>query len=576
MSRHLHLFVVLVILLADGFLASGANASTGGPQVPTDSPLYLLTYDHGGLVLWGRDHFVKYLHSAVDWLDRYPSFKIGLDNEAYTYDKLAEQDPTVIEEIRGYLSKYKGRFGIGTCTYGQPLSVFINEESNIRQIEYALAADRKYFGVAPDVYLMSEHAMHAQIPQILKGFGFHGAIMRTHFMMYGYNPVFDVPIGWWVGLDGSRVPTIPTYKGEGAQFGKTTVDNWILTRYPSPDAQKSPADFRKEFGRIQPLLASRADDAGLRKEDLVKECEGKPGFKWVLLDDILPLFPAPQEELRTASNDFIVRMPWGYCGNEIWNQSRRAEVGVLTAERIAALATLAGEDGGEAELDKAWKNLLVGQHHDIQICGLLPDARKFLSESIRVSQDVITKSLQHVGSRMVSGGFPQVVIFNPVSWRRQTWMEVPVAFERGYAKNLEVRHEGKVVPAAILSADSYSDGSLQEIKLAVLADLDGLSVGTFELRPATTHSVTPSERSAMHIESENLALTTPFWEVRFHPDGGLSSIKDRRSGQVFLRPQATSGLFSGKIDGQDMVSKGHWSLETAHAGGLGPSPDKPA
>ena len=152
-----------------------------------------------------------------------------------------------------------------------------------------MAADRKYFGVAPDVYLMSEHAMHAQIPQLLKDFGFRGAIMRTHYMMYGYNPVFDVPIGWWVGLDGSRVATIPTYKGEGAQFGRTTVDNWILTRYPAKDAPRSPADFRREFRRIQPLLASRADDAGLRKEDLVKECEGKPGFKWILLEELLSL-----------------------------------------------------------------------------------------------------------------------------------------------------------------------------------------------------------------------------------------------------------------------------------------------
>jgi hypothetical protein len=155
-----------------------AGGSGASPESVSDDTPYMLTYDHGGLVLWGRDHFVKYLHSAVDWLDRYPSFKIGLDNEAYTYDKLAEQDPAVLEEIRGILRKYQGRFGIGTCTYGQPLSVFVNEESNIRQIEYALAADRKYFGIAPDVYLMSEHAMHAQMPQILKGSP-STAIMRT-------------------------------------------------------------------------------------------------------------------------------------------------------------------------------------------------------------------------------------------------------------------------------------------------------------------------------------------------------------------------------------------------------------
>jgi hypothetical protein len=167
---------------------------------------------------------------------------------------------------------------------------------------------------------MSEHAMHAQMPQLLKGFGFRGAIMRTHYMMYGYNPCFDVPIGWWIGLDGSRVATVPTYKGEGAQFGKTTVDNWILTRYPSKDAPKSPADFRREFRRIQPLLASRADDAGLRKEELVKECEGKPGFR--ILRNTAPCFLLHRK--RLSHNGFVSVYPGAIAA--MIGMSRRAGV----------------------------------------------------------------------------------------------------------------------------------------------------------------------------------------------------------------------------------------------------------
>jgi len=167
---------------------------------------------------------------------------------------------------------------------------------------------------------------------------------------------------------------------------------------------------------------------------------------------------------------------------------------------------------------------------------------------------------------MASGGFPQVVIFNPVSWRRQSWIEVPVAFEKGFAKGLEVRREGKIVPSVILSMDSYSDGNLREVKLAILADLDGLSVGAFELRPTNSGSAVEGA-GAIQVDSRSPALTTPFWEVRFHTDGGLSSLKDRRTGTEFLRPQTTSGLFAGKIDGQDMISKGHWSLEAARAGG---------
>ena len=127
--------------------ATAATALAGQQQ---SSPLYLLTYDHGGLVLWGTDHFAERLRDAVSWLERYPGFKIGLDNEAYTYDFLAAKDPELLAEIRRTLQKYSGRFGIGSCTYGQPLSTFINEESNIRQIYYALDADQRHFGRTPE------------------------------------------------------------------------------------------------------------------------------------------------------------------------------------------------------------------------------------------------------------------------------------------------------------------------------------------------------------------------------------------------------------------------------------------
>jgi len=556
------LFVSAVLLLCLSTAETYAGKDDKSLNAPSDSsPLFLLTYDHGGLVLWGDDHFVRHLRSAVEWLDRYPSFKIGLDNEAYTYDQLARTSPEVLQEIRKYLKKYAGRFGIGTCTYGQPLSVFINEESNIRQIGYALAADRKHFGCAPGVYLMSEHAMHSQIPQILEGFGFTGAIMRTHYMMYGYNPTFDAAIGWWVGLDGSRIPTIPTYKGQGAQFGRTTVDNWILTRYPGSNAPKSPADFRREFAHIHPLLATRADDASLRREELVNEYEGKAGYKWMLLEEIFPTFPAPKKQLKTIPNDFTVRMPWGYCGNEIWNESRRAEVAILTAERLAAIAFLTGDSDYQAELDRAWKNLLVAQHHDIQICGLLPDARRFLTESKNVSEIVTNASLRRIASQMSGGDNPQVVVFNPVSWCRKGWFEVSVSLPRGYAKDLQVLHGERIIPSAIPAADLHSDGSLRDIKLALSTDLPGLGVASYRLLPA--QNTTSSEDKKLLVDSQNLTITTPFWEVRFNPRGGISSIKDKRTGKEFLKTEKRSAFFAARIDGKDAESKGLWALERA-------------
>ncbi|UCD50268.1 MAG: hypothetical protein JSW27_22410 [Phycisphaerales bacterium] len=561
------LSVAVVIGLAD-LARARTEPGAGDSPVPGDAkpgPLYMLTYDHGGLVLWGRDHFAEHLRSAIGWLDRYPSFKIGLDNEAYTYDQLAREKPELLAEIRRYLNDYDGRFGIGTCTYGQPLSAFIDEESNIRQIGLALEADRKHLGCAPTVYVMSEHAMHSQIPQILNGFGFTGAIMRTHYMMYGYNPTFEAALGWWIGIDGSRIPTIPTYKGQGAQFGRTTVDNWILTRYPGSNAPQSPADFRQEFAHIQPLLATRADDAGLRREELVKEYEGRPGYQWMLLEEIFPAFPAPEKELRTKPNDFVVRMPWGYCGNEIWNESRRAEVAVRTAETLAALELLAGGADRQNDLEQAWKDLLIAQHHDIQICGLLADARKFLPASIDRSESVREASLRYLASQMKAGQTTQIAVFNPLSWQRREWVTVPVSLPRGFAKALCVHRGEATVASAILSADLYSDGSLREVKLALYADLPALSVVAYGLAPQQQQqAATGPDR--VTVDTENLTIRTPQYAVHFDPNGGIRSIKDAGTGWALLRRRGERGLFAGKINGRDVESKGLWALDHAPGG----------
>jgi alpha-mannosidase len=90
------------------------------------------------------------------------------------------------------------------------------------------------------------------------------------------------------------------------------------------------------------------------------------------LDELLYIYPEPMVDIYTKPNDFIVRMPWGYCSNEIWNLSRHAERLVLTAERVVAIAHIKGGPDFKQELDRAWQDLLVAQHHDVQIVGCSP------------------------------------------------------------------------------------------------------------------------------------------------------------------------------------------------------------
>jgi len=572
--------VKFVKILLSAFSAIALAVVAAVAQPTTNSPLYLLTYDHGGVILWGTDHFAERLRNAIAWLDRYPDFKIGLENEAYAYDYMAEHDPALLDELRRYLSKYKGRFGIGTCTYGQPLSTFINEESNIRQIVYALKTDQRLLGCRPTIYLMSEHAMHGQMPQILNSLGFEGAILRTHFMMYGFNPTFDLPIGWWIGLDGSRIPAIPTYPGEGAAFGRTTVDNWFLTRFPGPEATFSPEDYCKQFSQIRPLLASRADDSGLRQEELVRRYAGNTNYQWVLLDDLPSVFHKPAAEMKTVPNDFKVRMPWGYCGNEIWNRNREAEVQVLTAERLAALGQWLGLPTFEPELDRAWRNLLVGQHHDVQICGLLPEARKFLTASITGSTNVLYSALERIGAQMKSEGIAQVTVFNPLSWPRQEWVQTEVSVSEVQTRALEVRHGKRAMLSTLLHVDRSSSGNIRSARLAFLAELPPLAVCSYSVVPAAepgpVSEVSRARTSAgpaftAHLEDgdkvvvdeQNLRITTPFYKIQLAPSGGIASLKDRRNSRDWLKSSSRNSILAGRINAQDCESTGKWTLHAA-------------
>ena len=57
-----------------------------------------MTYDHGGFVLW-QEKVARQLKQAIEWLEKYPDFKIGLDYEAFTFDEMAKTAPEIMELI---------------------------------------------------------------------------------------------------------------------------------------------------------------------------------------------------------------------------------------------------------------------------------------------------------------------------------------------------------------------------------------------------------------------------------------------------------------------------------------------
>jgi hypothetical protein len=505
-------------------------------------PVYAATYDHIGVILWGTEQVTKTLARDFDWLERHPDFCIGLDNEAYSYDYLAKEAPELLLQLKDALRRYAGRLSIGTCTYGQPLAAFINEESNIRQITYALDTVEEHLGMRVTVYMTSEHAFHAQMPQILAKCGMRGAVLRTHFMMYGHNPEVDAPVIWWIGADGSRIAALPTYIGQADTPSRinhilpnntSTLDNRILTDGATEAIPLTLADFRRRFGHIQPLVATRADD--IRNTEALIAAHPAPSYRWITLEDAFDLLPHPQVELRTQADDFKFRMPWGYCGNWIWRRSRQAEVKILTAERLAAIRfALDGTTQSQA-VKNAWKDLLVGQHHDIHICGLEKDAELFLGRAIEKSEAIVNEAMQAIGTRI--GNAPsRTIAFNPLPWRRQEVIQV--------------------------------DGQEQWVDLPALG---------FAQIDCSANSDAPTVPFAW--DARALRLTTPHYDISMASTGGFLSLIDRESHRAFFTPPRASGTLAGLIDGRHCESIGTISdvrlnvhtaviAETGHVGNI--------
>jgi hypothetical protein len=281
------------------------------------------------------------------------------------------------------------------------------------------------------------------------------------------------------------------------------------------------ADFRRAFGRkIQPLIATRADDVRNR-EELIAAREDDPDYRWILLEEIFDLLPPPRVEFRTQPNDFKVRMPWGYCGNWIWQRARRAETQVQTAERLAAIGHALGGDSHEERLRQAWQNLLVGQHHDIHICGLLDDAEHYLGVALDLSHQVIAAVLEAIAPRIGQG--KRQVVFNPLAWEREEW----IATSQG---------------------------------------------GTTVTVPGLGFAAQTDERAPSHAEpvflwqADDGCLTTPFYQAYTGHKGGFRLLRDRKSGQDLLFPPKESGALAGLVDGRFCESVGQIGLGAVETG----------
>ncbi|MEV7094595.1 glycoside hydrolase family 38 C-terminal domain-containing protein [Amycolatopsis sp. NPDC051045] len=226
---------------------------------------------------------------------------------------------------------------------------------------------------------------------------------------------------------------------------------------------------------------------------------------------------------------------------------RAAEVAVLDGERAATLAALLGARYPHEALDKAWRQLVYGAHHDA-ITGtesdqvyldLLTGWREAGERGGEVLEGAITELARHADT---TGDGVAVFVLNTLSWARDAVTTVTVTHpEPGVTGARVADPQGRPVPAVTDAVVRHPDGSLAEVTLTFLATaVPALGYRVYRVLDAATvppgWTVRPGPPS---IENDVFAV-----EADPARGGALRRVHDRRAGRELLRD---GGLAAGLV-----------------------------
>jgi hypothetical protein len=504
--------------------------------------LYFLTYDHAV----GYPKIQEEARKTIALVEANPEWRTGSQVEGWTWDWLAKNDPAFVKEAREWIARYKGRWLPDGGSYGQPYFTFISEESGIRQMFYGTRAIKEHLGYDNNLYIYSEHETMPQLPQILAGMGYRGAIMRTHMQYGGDGPACDADWVLWTGLDGSSIPAVPAYSGREQCW----ANMWLMTGYGGWASWASMEDFRAEMcsrGVRRPLI-SRCDDWGTRPGPaLLRDVKAHaPGASWVTAPDYFDLLErsgAKPAVFQAGPNDFFPAQPWGYCGNRTWTGPRVAASRALTAEALAASAMLNGfkwTPAHQTRLDDAWKNLLIGEHHDSMIVAIYNEARDFTDPSQELSQALAKEAAQFIAAQTEVKG-DAVFVFNPTGHPR-----TEAVFLHGSAPVRVIAPDGTSV-----AGEAGPSGTC-----FIARDVPALGYKVYRIERCGPPTCSAAPGDARAFESGR-------YHVAFGDRGGLVRLCDKVTGRDLVKEGLKTGVLEGLIGSAWEVSGGHVELVLA-------------
>ena len=450
--------------------------------------------------------------TALAYMEEYPEYVFGC-SQAVQYAWMKEHYPSIFEGIREAVRRGQWE-PIGSMWVETDCNL-ASGESIVRQILKGKRFFREEFGVeTQDVWIPDVFGYAASMPQILRKSGCPWFL--TQKISWNQFNKFPHHTFLWEGIDGTRVFThfLP-------------ADTYNATMSPKELAFNA-SNFREHDRATRSLYAYGHGDGGggptrqmLENARRARDFEGLPRVE---LEKVAEFFPKAESDVKHPavwSGELYLELHRGTLTSQARNKrgNRKSEVLLREAETLDALAGalgLASKDAARdvlphavydvvgrgnaapdntADLDRAWKLVLLNQFHDIipgsSIHWVYRDSDRDYVTVARLGERVAGFSLAALAAAADTAAFRQPALaFNALGWDRAEVAEVPGAGVRwvevpacGHA-TVE-RAELSAIPASVapVSVEAADGGfELSNGLVRVRIDGEGLLSEVFDLR----------------------------------------------------------------------------------------------
>lgn len=369
----------------------------------------------------GFSEILATYRSALDRMKDFPEFKFTSACSLY-YEFIEKMDPAMFEEIKQRVEE--GRWNIVGGWVLQPDCNMPAGESFARHGLFGQRYFLEKFGrMATTAYNVDSFGHAATLPKIFRASGMENYVfMRPNMLEQGC----DKALFNWQADDGSfvtayRVPR--TY----------CIKDPEVVREVYEDKKQYDNDFMVFYG-----VGNHGGGPTIALINAINEM------------DLYAVHSTPDEyfasvdkkSLPTISGELQHHARGCYSTvSAIKKANRRAEENLVAAEKLSVMANkLTGLEYPKEKLDRAWKNLLFNQFHDI-LCGCcikkaFDDAAWSLGETMSITEQAIYIAMQSIANKIDTLGEAElpsmvrknwktwehevigtpVVIFNPHAW----------------------------------------------------------------------------------------------------------------------------------------------------------------